>query len=162
MKASTPLLFLLITLGSFSQAHGASLSLRAERYYARAYAEHYHVPTALVFAIITQESGWHPDVVSSAGAVGLMQVLPSTASRYGVTDLFNVEDNLSAGVRYLADLIHQFRDLRLAVAAYYCGEHRIARTRYGESSPQVIQYVVSVESLYRRELRTKADHLQFR
>lgn len=157
-----PILMVLLTLGLVSQARGASVSLRAEQYYARAYAKHYHVPIALVFAIITQESGWHPDVVSSAGAVGLMQVLPSTASRYGVTDLFNVEDNLSAGVRYLARLIHEFGDLRLAVAAYYCGEHRIARTGYEESSPQVIQYVVSVESLYRRELRTEVDQPQFR
>lgn len=150
------LAFVALTL-SACKAYGEIPHLRQERYYARAYAEHYHVSPALVFAIITQESGWHPHVVSRAGAIGLMQVLPSTARQYGVTNLFNIEDNLYAGVRYLANLIHQFGDLRLAVAAYYCGESRITKVGLSESDPRVIDYVASVESLYRRNLNNGVD-----
>jgi soluble lytic murein transglycosylase-like protein len=77
-------------------------------YYADAYADHYGVSRALVRAIITQESGWNRFALSSKGAAGLMQLLPDTAAEYGVKDLFNVKDNLSGGVHYLADLLNQF------------------------------------------------------
>ena len=77
-------------------------------YYADAYAAHYQIPKELVHALITQESGWNPRAISSKGAMGLMQLMPATAADYGVRDPFDVSENLSGGVRYLADLMQQF------------------------------------------------------
>ena len=64
----------------------------------------YHVPLALVRSIVQQESGWKSCVVSSKGAVGLMQLMPETARWLGVTDRCNVRQNIWGGVRYLAYL----------------------------------------------------------
>lgn len=123
-------------------------------YYANAYADHYHVPRALVHAFITQESGWNRTALSNKGASGLMQLMPATASRFAVRDTRSISDNLSGGVQYLALLSSMFRgDLRLVTAAYYCGEHHIQRRGLNYQNPEVIAYVLAVQRLYDRELR---------
>lgn len=123
-------------------------------YYADAYADHYHVPRALVHAVIAQESGWNRNALSSKGAAGLMQLLPGTAARFAVRDPHSIRDNISGGVQYLAVLISMFRgDLRMAVAAYYCGEHHIQRRGLAYKNPEVITYVLAVQRLYDRELQ---------
>jgi soluble lytic murein transglycosylase-like protein len=79
------------------------------------------VPASLVRAVIQQESGFRPIVVSSAGAIGLMQVLPSNATRLGLTPeaLLNPTDNILAGVRLLAALLRHYRgDVISALIAY--------------------------------------------
>jgi soluble lytic murein transglycosylase-like protein len=125
-----------------------------EMYYANAYADHYHVPRELVHAIITQESGWNPSAHSSAGALGLMQLMPGTALRFAVGNPVSIEGNVGGGVRYLAALSRIFvGDLRLVVAAYYCGERHIEQLGLEYSNPEVIRYVRSVETLYRVELK---------
>ena len=123
-------------------------------YYADAYADHYHVPRALVHAVITQESGWNRYALSNKGAVGLMQLLPATAARYAVRDPRSVPDNLSGGVQYLATLLSMFSgDLRLALAAYYCGEHHIQHRGLAYSNPAVVGYVLSIQRHYDHELQ---------
>ena len=113
-------------------------------------AQRYQVPVELVEAMIDIESNWQPDAVSSKGAVGLMQLMPATAVRFGIRNRFRVEENLRAGVEYLACLIRVFRgDLRLAVAAYYTGERPILARGLAYSSPDVYRYVVTVARLYR-------------
>lgn len=122
-------------------------------YYANAYADHYGVPRSLVHAVIEQESGWDPDAVSKKGAQGLMQLMPATVRQYGVQHPFSIVENIGAGTRYLADLIQTFHgDLRLAVAAYYCGDHPILRRGLRYSNADVFQYVSSVRALYVRDL----------
>jgi soluble lytic murein transglycosylase-like protein len=123
-----------------------------ETYYADAYADHYGVPRPLVHAIIDVESDWHPHVVSPKGAVGLMQLMPATAQAYGVRDRYSVNDNISGGVQYLADLIKQFGDLRLVAAAYYAGAHRVGKHRLGLSNPAVVIYVQQIRRYYDEEL----------
>ena len=123
-------------------------------YYANAYADHYHVPRALVHAFITQESGWNRNALSSKGAVGLMQLMPGTAARFAVRNTHSISENLSGGVQYLALLSSMFRgDWRLVTAAYYCGEHHIQRRGLKYQNPEVIAYVLSIQRLYERELR---------
>jgi len=84
------------------------------------------LPTALVHAVITAESAYDPNAVSSAGAVGLMQLMPQTAERYGVRDRRDPVANIAGGTRYLRDLLGMFNnDLVLAIAAYNAGENAV-------------------------------------
>jgi soluble lytic murein transglycosylase-like protein len=128
------------------------------KYYADAYADHYGVSRALVHAIIAQESNWNPRALSTKGAAGLMQLMPATAEGYLVRDRFSITENLSGGIQYLADLMTEFRgEMRLAVAAYYCGSRRIARQGLCYRNPDVVSYVEAVRRRYELELREQAD-----
>ena len=128
------------------------------KYYADAYADHYRVPRALVRAIIAQESNWNPHALSNKGAAGLMQLMPATAGTYRVRDRFSVTENLSGGIQYLADLMTEFRgELRLTVAAYYCGSRHIARQGLTYRNPDVVSYVEAVRRRYQLELHEQAD-----
>jgi soluble lytic murein transglycosylase-like protein len=123
-------------------------------YYADAYADHYHLPRALIHAVITQESGWRPNARSNKGAVGLMQLMPKTAAHFAVQNPISIQDNIGGGVRYLATLTQLFHgDLRMVLAAYYCGEHHILRSGLKYNNVQVITYVAAIQKQYNRELR---------
>jgi len=87
----------------------------------------YRIDRALVHAVITAESAYNPTAVSRAGAVGLMQLMPGTAARYGVRNRRDPQQNIQGGVRYLRDLIEQFDELPLAIAAYNAGENAVIR-----------------------------------
>ena len=123
-------------------------------YYADAYADHYQVPRALVYAIVEQESNWNPSALSNKGAVGLMQLMPETARLYGVRNRYVASQNLSGGVQYLADLLRRFHgELRLAVAAYYCGSRPLDSRGLAYRNPEVVAYVEAVRRRYERHLR---------
>src|SRR5450432_3896243 len=116
------------------------------------YAAAYQVPRELVHAIIEVESGWHPRSVSIKGAVGLMQLMPATAMTFGVTNRFEIEQNIRGGVAYLARLLKLFDgDLRLVAAAYLTGENRILPTGLAYSNAEVYQYVCKVARSYREK-----------
>ena len=107
---------------------------------------------ALIHAVITAESAYNPDAVSRAGAVGLMQLMPGTASRYGVQarDRQDPAQNIRAGVRYLRDLLERFQSLPLAIAAYNAGEEAVVE--YGHRIPpypETQAYVRKVLNYYR-------------
>lgn len=106
---------------------------------------------ALVHAVIRAESAYRTHAVSSKGAVGLMQLMPATAKRYGVDDRTDAAANLRGGTRYLRDLLTLFdNDLRLALAAYNAGEHNVER--YGNQVPpfpETQDYVRKVQRFYR-------------
>jgi len=93
------------------------------------YASQHGVDPVLVRAVIVVESNFDPRCVSHKGARGLMQLMPETARRYGVRDIFDVEQNIRGGVRYLADLLELFpNDLSRTLAAYNAGEGAVLRT----------------------------------
>jgi soluble lytic murein transglycosylase-like protein len=126
--------------------------------WAEYYAEVYEVPVDLVAAIIDEESGWNPYAVSKKGAVGLMQLMPQTAARFGVRNRFRLDENIRGGVAYLAWLNQQFQgDLRLVTAAYYVGEKPIFRRRLEYSSSDVQGYVNRVARRFRARRRRKAE-----
>jgi soluble lytic murein transglycosylase-like protein len=126
------------------------LSTRWAEYYATVY----RVPPELVLAIIDEESAWNPDAVSEKGAVGLMQLMPQTALRFGVRDRFRPDENIRGGVAYLAWLDREFGgDLRLVTAAYYVGEGPISRRKLDYSSADVQGYVKRVARRYRARRR---------
>jgi soluble lytic murein transglycosylase-like protein len=88
----------------------------------------------LLHAVVRTESAYNPSAVSSAGATGLMQLMPATAKRYKVNDIWDPVDNLHGGARYLRDLLDMFgNDLRLALAAYNAGENAVIK--YGNRIP---------------------------
>lgn len=137
---------LLAASAAHAMTSNADVRRRAE-YYVQAYARHYGVPVALVRSIVQQESDWQPCVISSKGAVGLMQLMPETAVRLRVRNRCDIVENISGGVRYLAWLIHKFHgDLRLVTAAYYVGEAVIERRGLNYKNPDVVTYVSQVRS----------------
>lgn len=118
----------------------------------KAVAERTHLNPGLLHAVIRAESSYDPTAVSRAGAVGLMQLMPETALRYGVSNTRDPESNLIAGASYLRDLLEMFNyDLKLALAAYNAGENAVKK--YGNQIPpfpETQQYVVKVMSFYRQ------------
>ncbi|WP_150050793.1 MULTISPECIES: lytic transglycosylase domain-containing protein [Methylomonas] len=116
---------------------------------ARAAAKHQMDPK-LLHAVIQAESAYNPHAVSSAGAVGLMQLMPDTARRYGVTDRHDAEQNVDAGTRYLKDLLAMFdSNLKLAVAGYNAGEGAVMKYHYSiPPYPETQNYVQHVLKLY--------------
>lgn len=141
--------------GAQSSAH--KTRMEAE-YYVAAYARHYRVPLALARAIVQRESNWQVCTVSPKGAVGLMQLMPITAQRLGVTDRCNPNQNVSGGVRYLAWLMRRFHnDLRLVAAAYYVGEEKIAQRGLAYRNPDVLAYVSTIRTAYLREPGSEAS-----
>ena len=117
--------------------------------------EHAAVSSALepnlLRAVIVVESGFNSRAVSKRGAVGLMQLMPATASRFGVSNPFDARQNVHAGARYLKFLIDRFgHDVRLALAAYNAGEDAVARNG-GQIPPfsETMAYVPRVLKIYR-------------
>ena len=110
------------------------------------------VDPKLVHAVIQTESAYNAGAISSAGAVGLMQLMPDTARRYGVTDRRDPDQNINGGTRYLKDLIDMFTpNLDLAVAAYNAGENAVIRHNYTiPPYPETRNYVKQVLALYSR------------
>ncbi len=83
---------------------------------------------ALLLAVMKAESSFHPLVVSKAGAVGLMQLVPETAKRHGVRNLYDTDDNIAGGAKHLRYLLDRFHgNTRLALAAYNAGERTVDR-----------------------------------
>ena len=93
---------------------------------ARAAAERHGVPVDLFFRLVNQESRWNPGAVSSAGALGLAQLMPGTAAQLGVNPS-DPHQNLDGGARYLRMMFDQFGDWRLALAAYNAGPGAVQR-----------------------------------
>ena len=83
---------------------------------------------ALLHAVVKAESGYNPNALSPKGASGIMQLMPGTARRYGVANIWDAQQNLDGGARYLKDLLSLFHnDLRLAIAGYNAGENAVIR-----------------------------------
>jgi soluble lytic murein transglycosylase-like protein len=100
---------------------------------------------ALLKAVAQQESGFQPEAVSSAGAIGVMQLMPATAAELGV-DPYNAAENIMGGARYLAALLHQFGSLPLALAAYNAGPGAVEAYRGIPPYQETQRYVASIEA----------------
>ncbi len=117
-------------------------------------AERHQVDVALVKAVIRAESDFVPDAVSPKGALGLMQLMPSTARRHGVFRVFDPHQNIEGGVRHLRYLLDRFNgNLRLALAAYNAGEAAVDRHGGIPPYPETIDYVARVMMFRDRYLR---------
>lgn len=120
------------------------LAAKAERI-----AEEGNLDARLVKALIQVESGFNPRAVSRRGALGLMQLMPSTASRLGVRNPFDPEENLRGGVRELRRLIDRYAgDIVLALAAYNAGEGAVARYGGVPPYPETRGYIDRILTIY--------------
>ena len=110
------------------------------------------VDARLLHAVIAVESGYNPQAVSAKGAVGLMQLMPNTARRYGTGNMRDPQQNLLAGASYLRDLLKRFNnDVSLALAAYNAGENAVLRSGGRiPSNPETTAYVPKVLAVYRK------------
>jgi soluble lytic murein transglycosylase len=112
-------------------------------------AAKYKIDPHLVKAIIKTESNWNERAVSRKGAMGLMQLMPTTASQMKVYDPFNPEENIEGGTKYLRHLSEHFNgDLTLALAAYNVGPKAVERVGVIPNFPETKQYVNRMLSLY--------------
>ncbi len=141
--------------GQFRKTRHASLYHRSisdtelEGAVGRAAIEH-RIQPALLLAVMKAESSFNPVVVSKRGAVGLMQLIPETAIRHGVRNLYDTEENVAGGAKHLRYLLDRFHgNLRLALAAYNAGERVV--DRYGKIPPyrETSLYVKKVMTYYR-------------
>lgn len=112
-------------------------------------ASRFHVDPDLIRAVVQVESGYDPKAVSNKGAMGLMQLIPETAQRFGVANPFDPKQNLEGGVNYLKYLMGLFGgDLNLSLAAYNAGEHSVQRSGGIPAIPETQNYVRKVTSIY--------------
>jgi soluble lytic murein transglycosylase-like protein len=114
-------------------------------------AAQYRLDPALMHAVISAESSYNPWAVSPKGAMGLMQLMPGTAERFGVGNPYDPIANMHGGARYLRWLLDQFNDTRLAVAAYNAGEGAVQK--YGNQVPpypETQTYVVRVLNFHQQ------------
>ena len=121
------------------------------KHWADHWADRYGVEKELVYAVIEAESAWNQHAISSAGAAGLMQLMPETAANFGVRNRFDARENIRGGVAYLVWLREQCgEDLRLILASYNAGPKHVLAQRLRYSSAEVNEYVRRVAHLYRR------------
>lgn len=115
-------------------------------------AYRHQVDAKLLHAVIQAESAYDASAISSAGAVGLMQLMPDTARRYGVTDRRDPNQNIEGGTRYLKYLLQLFNsNLNLAVAAYNAGENAVIKYKHSiPPYPETRNYVKQVLALYNK------------
>ena len=113
---------------------------------------------ALLKAVMHVESAFNRYAISSKGARGLMQLMPGTASRYGVVSVFDPRQNVIGGARYLRDLLKQFdNDTRLALAGYNAGENAVIRHNGIPPYSETRRYVKKVMALYKKYVNKNCD-----
>ncbi len=126
-----------------------------------------NVPVELICGVILQESGGNHKAVSSAGAKGLMQLMPGTAKRFGVTDSFDPKQNIEGGTKYLRFLLDRFKgNIELALAGYNAGEGNVEK--YGNKVPpfaetkayvpNVLGYTQSMIDLFYAKMTSDLPH----
>ncbi|MGH9359677.1 MAG: lytic transglycosylase domain-containing protein [Terriglobia bacterium] len=142
-----------LTASGRRPANGASQPALSLTRIVQRTAGKFRVDPKLVDAVIKVESQYNPRAISPKGAIGLMQLIPATAERFGVQNPFNPRQNVQGGVGYLRYLLDLFKgNIPLSLAAYNAGEHTVLRDGAVPQIPETVNYVRKVTSLYRSGL----------
>ena len=135
----------------------ANRSVRAKRrmrlwsYFIYRKAKEHDVDESLVKAVIYTESYFDPDATSHKGASGLMQLMPATAEKYGVDDLYNPRQNITAGIKHLKHLLELYpHNIKLAIAAYNAGENAVNKYKGIPPYRETQGYVKKVMRQFKR------------
>lgn len=133
---------------SMATSHGSATGRNDFSEFIRRAADTYGLPEKLISSVIKQESNFNSIAVSDAGAMGLMQLMPGTARLLGVKDGFDPEQNIMGGAKYLRQMLDQFGDVEMALAAYNAGPGNVRK--YGGIPPfkETEQYVSKVLNYY--------------
>ncbi len=117
-------------------------------------AAQHALPPQLIHSVIKVESNYNPYAISPKGALGLMQLIPATARRFGVSDVFDPEENIQGGAKYLRYLLNLYSgDYQLALAAYNAGEEAVARYGGVPPFPETQNYVLLVRKQFEQSSR---------
>ena len=114
-------------------------------------ARRFGVDSNLIHAVIAIESSFNHDALSHKGARGLMQLMPATARQYGVINTYDPWQNIRAGTAHLRNLIDEFKDVRLALAAYNAGSTPVRRYKAIPPYPETRNYVRKVMAIYQAD-----------
>jgi hypothetical protein len=122
------------------------------------YATQYNLDPSLIRSMIATESAFNAKAVSRKGAQGLMQLMPSTASRLGVNNAFDPEQNIKGGVKHMRYLLDTFdNNLSLSLAAYNAGENLVQRLGRVPNIPETHNYVKTITKLYGKKTLDSSD-----
>jgi len=126
-------------------------------------AHKYSLEPTLIHSIIKIESNYDPWAISPKGAIGLMQLIPTTAAQYGVRDIFDPRENIEGGVRYLKDLIRLYQGRTdLVLAAYNAGQEAVKKFGGIPPYPETIKYIEKVKASYNKPvIRTRTRIYKF-
>jgi len=114
-------------------------------------ADRHRIDQELVHVVIRAESNYDPFAISSAGAMGLMQLMPATARQYGVNNVFDPAQNIEGGVRYLKDLVRLYNgQTRLVLAAYNAGQEAVRKYKGIPPYPETKSYIAGIMKSYRK------------
>jgi membrane-bound lytic murein transglycosylase MltF len=118
--------------------------------------DRHHIDPDLINSVIHAESGFKPHAVSRKGAQGLMQLMPKTASKLGVSNVFDPKANVEGGTRYLRELLERYNfDLVKALAAYNAGPHRVEQYRGVPPYYETRTYVANIIRDFNRKKRAQ-------
>jgi soluble lytic murein transglycosylase-like protein len=128
------------------------------------YARENRLSPALLMAIMKAESGFNPLAISKAGAVGLMQLIPETAIRHGVKNMYDTRDNIAGGARHIRYLLNRFHgNVPFALAAYNAGEGKVDRYRQIPPYKETRAYVKKVIGFYHGyQTGMRANRIEYR
>jgi len=147
------ILVFLCALSLFASVEGGAREAAKQQYdpIVKTYAQKYSVPPDLVHSIIQAESNYDSRALSPKGAAGLMQLMPETATQYGVKDRFDPDDNIMGGVRYLKDLCKLFNNnTKMVLAAYNAGQEALKKYSGIPPYKETIEYIQRVMESYPR------------
>jgi hypothetical protein len=117
----------------------------------KAAATHYSVDADLITSVIAAESNFDPKAVSKKNARGLMQLLPESAARFAVQNIFDPQENVNAGTQYLRELLQRYNnDLALALAAYNAGPEKVLQFGRVPPYPETTSYIRRVKRAYEK------------